>query len=60
MRAIHFEDNLTTDCPISDIGDATTDECTNCLYFRGFEGFDAHCAYEEPEPKEAELAKMTT
>jgi hypothetical protein len=50
MRKIEFDTNgITGGCPISDIGLATSTNCQTCLYFHGFDGFDAKCAYDEPD-----------
>lgn len=49
MRIIKFDNNITSDCPISGTGNATTTNCLYCRYFKGFHGFTADCVADDPD-----------
>ena len=43
---------ITTDCPKSDLGGATSAECKDCPSFIRFQGFNVVCESGEPEIRE--------
>jgi len=50
MRIIKFDtEGMANNCPISDIGVATSTDCQDCDWFIRFVGFDVECGYDEPE-----------
>lgn len=50
MRRVNFDTSgVTMDCPKSDIGLATSEDCKGCDYFAGFDGWRVICSYSIPE-----------
>lgn len=59
MRVVHFDgEAITHECPKSDIGIATSEECQACPSFGGFSGFDADCKYDVPEIEDESLISL--